>query len=239
MNYRSCKKIHESFILAENNEPHLAVRNATTGEIEKTVPITSPMEKGYIYASLFFFDEVDKEVIKLNKMIQKVLDELQQEVNIDNPTLLLMELSNRVKNAIGDDSLDALIKEMLAAQTKAIALMPDAEEMKKLMVIKEAIYTELFNNFVNMTFKNSKDVGGFRTFKFTNEYVETLTERQKKLLAPAIRMAGFINQLRLDGFELQPDWSVRFKPHRIEQTFNAREDEIKTNLKRLMEEHFR
>ena len=237
MNYKSCKKIHETFILDSGFEPQLAVRDETTGEISKTIPVTDPLEKGYIYASLFFYDEVIKEVDKLNKMIGRILEELEEEVRVENPTLLLMELSNRVRSAIGDDSLDALIKEMLAEKTKAIALIPDEGELKKLMVIKEAIYTELFNNFINMTFKNSRETGEVRTIKFTKEYIDTLTERQKKLLAPALRIAGFVNQIRLDGFELLPDWSVRYRPGRIAEQFKDKEEEIKTRLKKMMEQY--
>jgi len=238
MNYKSVKKIHENFELDPNFEPVLAVRDPSTNEVVRRVPITNAMEKGYIYASLYFYDEVAKEVEKLHKMIRKILDELNQEVKIENPTLLLMELSNRVKQAIGDDSLDALIKEMLAEHTRAIALIPDDGEMKKLMVIKEAVYAELFQNFVNMTFKNATDIGELKTFTFAPKYVTSMTERQQRLLAPALRMAGFINQIRMDAFELLPNWQVRYKPTPTGGSFDAKEDEIKNGLKRLMEEHF-
>jgi len=237
MNYKSCKKINETFILDSQMQPHLAVRDIATDEISKTVPVTNPMEKGYIYASLFFFDEVTKEIEKLNTMIQRVWDELNQEVVIDNPTLLLMELSNRVKSAIGDDSLDALIKEMLSEKTRAMALMPDDAEKQKLMVIKEAIYTELFHNFIKITFKNATEYGEYKKFTFTKDYVDQLTERQKKLLAPALRVAGLIQQIRLDEFELQPDWTVRYKPGRISEDYATKEEEIKNSLKKLMEQH--
>jgi len=228
--------INDHFALDASFEPFLAIKSPS-GEITKRIPITNPLEKGYVYASLFFYDEAAREVGKLNKMVKNILDEINQIVVIEEPAKLLMELSARVRNAIGDDSLDAYIKEVLAENQRAISLLPTEEERKKLAKIKEAIFTELFDGFLDMTFRNTTESGDFRTFKFTTQYVDALTERQKKLVAPALKMAGFIDKLRLDDLELLPDWSVRFKPARLSEGFGQKEDEIKTGLKKLMETH--
>jgi len=151
---------------------------------------------------------------------------------------MLMELSMRVRRAIGDDSLDAFIKEILAEESRAMVLMPTAAEREKLAAVKENIFIEVFSNFVNMTLRNSADsAGDFKTFKFSGNYVEMLTERQKKLMAPALKMAGFIEQLRLDKFELLPDWTVRYVPARLADKFDDKEEEIKMSLKKMMEKH--
>jgi len=221
----------ELFKLDEKFEPFFL-----NGKGER-VYLQKPMEKGYVYASLFFFDEAHKEIEKLGKMVVKIRGELAQEVKIDDPTKLFMELSSRVRNAIGDDSLDALIKEKLAEDFKVIALLPTEEEMEKLGNIQEAIYKELFQGFLDMTFKNTTAAGDAKTFKFSTEYIDKLTERQKKLLTPALRMAGFINRLRLDEFEILADWTVKYKPVPLADGFDAKEEEIKISLKKLLEEN--
>ena len=45
------------------------------------------MCKGYVYANLFFYDEVQKEIEKLKKIIKRIHDEVVTELNVpeDNP----------------------------------------------------------------------------------------------------------------------------------------------------------
>lgn len=197
--------------------------------------LQNPLQKGYVYANIYFADEANKEIEKLSKMINKIRSELAQEVVIEDPTKLFMELSARVRVAIGDDSLDALIKETLAADFKVLSFLPTEGEMTKLLGVQEAIFAELFQNFTDMTFKNTQSVGEVRTFKFSSEYIASLTERQKKLMTPTLRMAGFINKLRLDELEILTDWTVRYKPVALSEGFETKQEEIKLALKKLME----
>ncbi|MCL2755512.1 MAG: hypothetical protein FWE45_00460 [Firmicutes bacterium] len=234
MNFKSCKRIHETFSLDAKFEPFLTI----TADAKTRAIITNPLEKGYIYASLFFYDEVIREMQKLDKMIRKIMDEIRMEIHYEDPSKILMELSARVRRAIGDDSLDAFIKEILAEESRAISLLPTDSEVTKFLTVKEAIYTELFDAFVNMTFRNASDQGEFKSFKFTDEYIGNLTDRQKKLISPALRMAGFISQIRLDEFVVTPDWTVRYKPVSLREKFDAKEEEIKSSLKKLMEQHY-
>jgi len=237
MNYKTCKRLNDNFILDDKFDIFLAVRNNLTNEITGQVPVENPMEKGYIYACLYFYDEVEKEVGKLRAMINKMLDEINLEVHIPESAKKLMELSARVRGAVGDDSLDAIIKEELSKEGRAIALMPSQAEAEKLEKVLDSIFIELFQGFSMVTLHNTKDEGAFKTFRFTEEYIRSLTDRQKKLLAPAIRMVGFENSVKLNEFEILPDWSVRYKPERLSESFEAREEEIKMSLKKLMEEH--
>ena len=240
MNHKSCKKINDSFVLSDKFEPSLAVRNHNN-EIIKRVPITAPIEKGYIYASLFFYDEVSKEIEKLKKLITKIREEIAQEVVITDPSRLLMELSARVRSAIGDDSLDAVIKEMLATDPviggggMAISLLPTEKEEKKLAQIKEAIFMELYQDFVKNTFSSATVAdNGMKTFTFKPAYIESLSPRQKKLLAPSIRLSGFIEKIRLDEFTITPDFVVKYRPIPLAEKFDTKEEEIKNSLKKLM-----
>ena len=238
MNYRTCKRLHESFTLDEQMNLFLTIRDVITGDIKKQVPLTHPMEKGYVYACLFFYDEVQKEVDKLVAMIEKILEEVRLELyNAETPKMLL-ELSARVRNAIGEDSLDKLLKEVLAKDSKHMVLMPASYEIDKWDKVVESIFIELFANFANMTVKNTKEVAGRKQFTFPPEYIEGLTPRQKKLLAPAIKMVGFEYMVKLNGFELLPDWSVRFLPEQLPDKFTAKEEEIKLSIKQLMEAHY-
>lgn len=237
MNYVTCKKIHESFVLDEKFEAYLAVREGVGDAIIKKVLVENPLEKGYVYANLYFYDEVWREVGKLHKMIKKIYDEISMEAVIEDPSKLLMEISTRVRNAIGDDSLDAFIKEILANEARAISLLPDEQELAKLALVKESIYTEVFNNFTAMTLRNATDVGEAKTFKFTDDYIDSLTERQKKLISPTLKVVGFINSVKLDEFELFPDWTVQYKPVQLKENFDAKEEEIKVSLKKLMEQY--
>ena len=231
MTFKSCNKMNEIFKLDDKFEPFFE------SESGKKVSLTKPLEKGYVYASLFFYDEAMREIEKLGLMVNKIRNELAQEVHIEDPTKLFMELSSRVRSAIGDDSLDALIKEKLAGDFRVMALLPTEGELSKLMGVQDAIFKELFQNFVDMTFKNTQDVGAVKSFRFSQDYVNALTERQKKLLSPALRMAGFINKLRLDEFEILSDWSVQYKPVPLNEGFESKEAEIKLSLKKLLEEN--
>ena len=231
MTFKSCKRMDELFSLDEKFEPFF-----TSGS-GQAIYLTKPLEKGYVYASLFFYDEAIKEVAKLEKMINKIRDELAQETHIEDPTKLFMELSARVRSAIGDDALDGLLKEILAQDFKVIAFLPSDEEIEKLLNVKEAIFKELFETFTNMTFKNTIDVGDAKSFTFSEKFVSTMTERQKKLMTPALRMTGFINRIRLDELTVSPDWVVKYKPIPLHEGFEAKENELKQSIKTLLEEN--
>jgi len=237
MNYKTSKRLQENFILDDNFDVFLAKRDTITKEIVDKFPVENGMEKGYIYACLYFYDEVEKEINKLRAMINKMLDEINLEVHIPESAKKLMELSARVRGAVGDDSLDAIIKEVLAGEERAIALMPTPDEIEKQEKVYESIYTELFESFSMVTIHNTKDEGGFKTFRFTQAYIDALTPRQKKLLSPAIRMVGFENSAKLNDLEILPDWSVRYIPERMSEDFSQKEEEIKISLKKMMEQH--
>ena len=237
MNYKTCKRLNENFVLDENFDLFLAKRDPATNAVTQRFAVENPMEKGYIYACLYFHDEVAKEIDKLHNMINRMLEEINMEVHIPESSKKLMELSARVRQAVGDDSLDAIIKEILAKEERAIALMPDQAELEKLDKIFESIFTELFESFSMVTLRNTKDEAGFKIFRFTEDYIRSLSDRQKKLLAPAIRMVGFKNMIRLNDFEILPDWSVRYRPERLEEDFTQKEDEIKAAIKKMMEQH--
>ena len=237
MNYKTCKRLNEHFALDEGFNVFLAVRDALSNQVIKRVPVMNPLEKGYIYACMYFFDEVDREVEKLRKMIAKMLEEVNMEVHIPEPAKKLMELSARVRNAIGDDSLDVLIKEILAKEGKAIALLPDQAEMIKFDKVLESIFIELYENFSLVTLRNTQDVAGFKQFKFTEQYVNSMTERQRKLVSPAIRMVGFENSIKMNELHVMPDWTVRYKPERLPEPFTEKAEQIKMSLKKMKEEH--
>ena len=227
MTYKAAKNINANFVLNDQFEPVLAVSGAV---------IESGMDRGYVFAAMYFFDAVTHEVEKIKKMINKIIEEISMEINIQEPTQLLGELTTRVRKSIGDDSLDAYIKEILADQgtESYMALMPTKAEIDKFERVKESIFLELLDDFYKLTIKNAKETGQFKTFRFAKEYVNTLTERQKRLVQPAMKLVGFMNGMRLDNLEVMQDWSVIFMPSRVGEKFDVMETQIKDRLKTII-----
>ena len=237
MNYKICRIMQENFDVDTKGNVNFVKRDGD--KVKKGAAIETPLEKGYVYACLYFYDEVAKEIEKLETTIRKVLEEVLVEMPKAEAPIMLIEVSNRIRAHIGDDSLDALIKTILAEQAKHIALMPEAQEWEKLEKIKEAIFTELLTDFSKLTFGKATSVGDYKSFTLSKDYVAQMTALQKKLLAPALRMVGFINQLKLSAFEIMPDWTVRYKPEYMSEEFDEKEEEIKVNIKKLMEKEIK
>jgi len=226
MNYKTCKVMNDRFRLDEKYNVFL--------NTEKNIEVTDGLEKGYIYASMYFYDEVDKELRKLEKIVRKELDLLVLESPHMDVAIMLVELSRRVKAAIGDDSLDALIKETLGETRKHIALALEPKEAEKLDNIKESILKETIDNLYQ-TLINRPDTekDGSKRVSLTQAYVDKMTERQKKLIAPAIKMVGFLNDVKVDALVIK-DFAVEFKPFAVAMPFSAKEEGIKKNLKKLI-----
>ena len=198
------------------------------------------LQKAYIYANLYFYDEIQKEMEKLRALVRKLHDDIIAELGLDpnEPEKLLLELSTRVRNALGgDDSLDAVIKEMLAERSKHMSLVPSDEERKKVITIQEAIFIELTDAFYNMTFHSARDVDGKKVFRLAQEYINLMSMRQKKLLSPTVKMVGFANQIKMNEFELTQDWSVRYIPEQITQPFSKQEDAMKAQIKEFAQKN--
>ena len=238
MNFKVCERMDYNFAVDEKFDLYLTIRD-NLGAVKDKVPVTDSVIKGYIYACLYFYDEVKHEIDKLIEMINRILEEVKLELNFDqdDPARFMIEVSSRVRNAIGEDSLDALIKEILAQTSRHIALLPDEDETAKYNKIKESIYIELFAKFYSSTLCQAKDVGDKKSFKLSREYIEMLTPRQRKLLAPALKITGFINQIKLNEFEILPDYSVSYVPERMPEPFDGNEEAIKQNIKKFMEVH--
>ena len=229
MNYKTCKILNENFKLDEKFNVFLATK--------KKVQVTDGLEKGYIYAAMYFFDEVEKEVKKLEKIVRKNLDAIKLETTITDPPILLLELSRRVKDVIGDDSLDTLIKEIIAEEQRHIALASEPAEIEKYNAIKESILTETIGSLFDTIIKNSeKNDKGFKTAALAQNYVDKLTDRQKKLLSPAVKMVGYLNEVKLDDFEFKNNIAT-FQVFSMTSPFAAKEEAIKKKLKGLMEEN--
>ena len=226
VNYKTCKILNEKFKL---DEKYNVLLNTT-----KKVEVTDGLEKGYIYAAMYFYDEVDKEIKKLEKIVRKEFDMIILESPNMDVAIMLLELSRRVKAAIGDDSLDALIKEILSEHSKHIALALEKRESEKLETIKESILVETIDNLYQ-TIINKPDIDkdGFKNVALTQSYTDKLTERQKKLIAPAIKMVGFLNSVKIDSLDIR-NFTASFKMFAMTSPFAAKEEAIKASLKKLM-----
>jgi len=262
VNYKTCKILNDKFKLDEKYNVFL--------NIDKKVEVTDGLEEGYIYAAMFFYDEVDKEIKKLVTIVR----EKSEAIKLDSPDLdismLVLELSRRVKDVIGDDSLDALIKEVVGENepVKSISLTPETAEIQKYGAVKEGILSEsiqiLFDTIIKNTDHLCKECGnemrydpktgmykckncgntikeekGPKRVELSQNYVRTMTTRQKKLLGPALKMVGFLNQIRLDDFELDSGaenerYVVSFSPYALSTPFAVQEEAIKRSIKDFM-----
>ena len=227
MRYKTCQVIHENFLLDDKSAPYFNGAN-------KKIFVTDGLEKGYIYASLFFYDEVQKEITKLEKEIRSTWEAVLMDAPEIQPGPLMVEISRRVKDVIGDDSLDALIKEILAEKEKHISLVPDEKEKQKYDTIRDSILAELLASFYDITIKKAEQQGPFRTIKLSDKYVTAMTERQKKLFSPAVRMVGFLNNIRLEDYVANETFEISYKPERLLKPFDAQEEIIKNSLKKLI-----
>ena len=229
MTYKTAAKIIEVFKLDKDY-------NLLLGE----EALSEPISKGYAYANIYFYDEVQKEIQKLRVMIEKIHDEVTMELGLTNadPLRLFFEISTRAHRQIGDDGLDSLVKEFLATKSKHIALMVDHREKQKYTQICEAIFLELTNAFYNMTLHAATDLeDGIKMFKFTNEYVSLMTERQKVLVAPALRIVGLENNVKLNGLQISQDFTVKYKPELSPQPYAKQEEIIKEQIKTFIQKH--
>ena len=227
MNYSTAARLNEVFTLDKSF-------NIMLGDVE----LTDSLAKGYIYANKFFFDEVEKEIGKLRALVEKIHDEVILELSYcrnDTPKLLL-EMSTRAHRAIGDDGLDCIIKEFLSERQKHIALMIDERERAKFVQICEAIFLELTTAFYTVTLNAACDLeNGVKMFKFTREYIALMTDRQRNLVIPALRVIGLENQIKLNNLQISADFTVKYVPEPLREPFTKQEDTIKENIKTFIQ----
>ena len=228
MKFKTCKFINDHFLLDDKFLPFLKKEKG------KSIYVTDGLEKGYIYASLFFYDEVNKEVVKLEKVVRKTQEEVRMESPNIDPSIVMVEISRRVKDIIGDNSLDYLIKRILAEETKHISLVPDEQEAEKFEVIHESVFAELLSNFYSLTIRQAVEEGSYRTITLSQKYIDGMTARQKKLFSPALRMVGFLNNIRLEEYSADESFKIRFRPEKLNKPFDAQEETIKNSLKKLL-----
>ena len=229
MNYKTALALHETFVLTKDFE--ITLGNAV---------LQDSMAKGYVYANLFFYDEVQKEVKKLRALVKKLHKDVIKELAMckNDPPKLLLEMSTRAHRKIGDDGLDAIIKEHLAETRKHVSLMVDQRERAKFMQICEAIFMEITDTFYKKTLHIATDlVNNMKMFKFTPEYVQAMTERQRTFVAPALRVIGLEHQIKLNNLQISENFTVRYSPELAETPFLKQEETIKDQLKTFIQTH--
>ncbi|MDR0461775.1 MAG: hypothetical protein LBG88_00340 [Christensenellaceae bacterium] len=225
MTYKVAAKLHSTFTLDGDFNIKLG-----------TTTLDDPMCKGYVYANLYFYDEVQKEVGKLRAMVQKIYNEVTTE-GVADPMRLLLEMSTRANRAIGDDGLDAIIKEFLAEKSMHVSLMIDDHEKAKYRQICEAIFMELTAAFYASTLQVATDLdNGVKTFKFAKDYIATLTPNQKIFIAPALRIVALDNQVKLNKLEISQDFTVKYTPEPAQGTFTKQEETIKDQIKTFIQQ---
>jgi frataxin-like iron-binding protein CyaY len=229
MTYRTAQKLVEAFTL--DDDYNLLVKGKS---------LSDGIAKAYVYANMFFYDEVEKEIRKLEKMVKKIHDEVTLDLGIqeEDPMKIFFEISTRAHRQIGDDGLDMMIKEFLTQKAHHIALMVDQREKNKFHQICEAIFTELTEAFYNMTLQTAVDYApGVKTFKFTPEFVNLMTERQKTLVAPTLRIIALEHNVMLSNLQISSSFTVKYSPAESGENFLRQEDAIKETIKKFVQEN--
>lgn len=235
MNYKTIANLHANFVLDDKYEVLYVVRD-NSGRERARIPVVKTMDKGYIYAALYFYDDVRREIEKLEKMVRKIRDEVAAESPSLEAPIKMLYISNRVREVTGDDTLDALIKEMLAEEKgNHLALMPDKEETVKYDKVKEAIFTEQLTDFTKQTLGSSTEAGGMRRFSLGQKYIDNMTERQKAIYVPAIKMAAFLYGIKLNDFQMLPNFTVTCTTQKLPEPFAVQEEEIKNSIKNFIQ----
>jgi len=227
MNYKTATTLHETFTLNKNFDIKLG-----------DAVLEDSMAKGYVYANLYFYDEVQKEVEKLTALVEKLHSEVIKELAMckNDPPRLLLEVSTRAHRIIGDDGLDCIIKEYLSQTSKHMALMVDQRERAKFMQICEAIFMEITETFYKTTLHTATDLeNNVKMFKFTPEYIHAMTERQRTFVAPALRVIGLEHQIKLNNLQIAQDFTVRYVPEPIGSPFTKQEETIRDQIKTFIQ----
>jgi len=227
MNYKTCKILSEKFVLDEKYNVFLGLK--------KLAEVTDALEKGYIYAAMFFYDEVQKEMSRLANVIRKHIEMIKLESPEMEVGLLLLELTRRTKGSIGDHSLDALCKEILGETKKHIALHLEPQEITRLHDLKDSLLSEVIAHlYENVVEKAEGGLSGKRTSTLAQSYIDKMTDRQKALIGPAFKMIGFLNDVRIDELEFKEP-NISFQLYAMSAPFAAKEEAIKKSLKNLLE----
>lgn len=226
MNYLTAEKIQNTFKISPDFEITVGKRK-----------IVDDQQKGYIYGNLYFYDDVKKEVDKLRAVIEKIYKEVAAEGGDTEtePEKLLLDMSTRATRMIGDDSLDYLIKEFLSKKSKHICLMSNDAEVKKLLQVHEALFLEITAAFYAATLEHAADgENGEKEFRLTRAYISNMTERQKKLFAPALKLIAFEHRIRLTKMRIGNSYTVKYIPEQLPNAFISEEDKIKEAIKEIV-----
>jgi hypothetical protein len=76
---------------------------------------------------------------------------------------------------------------------------------------------------------------GVKTFKFTREYLNAMSPRQKFLCAPALRVIGLENQVKINNLIIAQDWTVKYSPELAPTSFQKQEETIKDQIKSFIQ----
>jgi Icc-related predicted phosphoesterase len=225
MNYVGCSVINDSFSLGSDGSLWSAV-----GQMK----VEDRVVRAYVFVNLFFYDIVENEIGKIVKKINKQKEILLASTNID-PTAtetIYPQLSNMVKAEFKTDLLEGLVKLELAKIKPHISLEMTGAEKETMSKMKESVFYTEFDKFKKNLLIIDDYMDEPKEVIFTQDYINSLTRRAKRLLSPAIKMVALLQKMSFDEFALDSEYHLKYRWSRTKNEFN--EEEIKDKVKEII-----
>ena len=227
MDYRSCAVMNKCFKLNDDG----SLLCLTSQQV-----VTDGVCRAYIFANLFFYDYVEKELGKIMKKLDDKMNELIDTANIpaDATERLYPPLSVELRELTKTDQLNGLIKDQLSKIRPHISLMLTPEEEENLRKLKTATFITEYEKFRNTVLVMDDEMEQEKELTFTPEFLRLLTPRAKRLLSPAIKVTALLEggfsfqkfNLNTDEYKLTYVWA------RNRQEFD--EEGVKNKIKEIM-----
>lgn len=228
MDYRSCAVMNKCFKLNDDG----SLLCLTSQKI-----VTDGVCRAYIFANMFFYDYIEKELSKIMKKLDDKMNELIDTANIppDATERLYPPLSVELRELTKTDQLNGLIKDQLSKIKPHISLMLTPEEEASLKKLKNATFVTEYEKFKNVVLILDDEMELEKELTFTPEFLRLLTPRAKRLLSPAIKITALLE----GGFNFQKfnlntdDYKLTYIWGRNRQEFD--EESVKNKIKELMQ----
>lgn len=231
MNYQGCEVINRCFTV---NDGIISCTPART-------LVYNSMQRAYIFTNLFFYDITQREIEKLRKKIRNMHEIVvgSSDFAPDDVDHLFPIISTRFNSEIGNNSLDALIKEELATIKPTLMLSLTKAEQKQIDQMKASIFNTEINKFKKALIITQDNKGKPYEFTLSEKYINNLPERCRLFLKPTIKMLAYMDGLQFATFEISPLYKIKYTWSDIHPQFNEEElkDQIKTLIKGKDEEN--
>ncbi|MDR0383738.1 MAG: hypothetical protein LBH47_00220 [Christensenellaceae bacterium] len=230
MNYAGCDVINDNFMLQDDGVLVLKFN----GKV-----VDDHVMRAYIFANMFFYDAVDKEIKKIIEKVNAIKDRLLLDGNIDisSPEKIFAPLSLLVKGELRTSELDGFIKLELNKIKNNIALGLTENEKKQIEKIKEATFVTEFQKLKGEVILLGGDMYEPKEIQFKDRYFELLSSRGRRLFLVTVKVLGMLSEIKFTRLKLSESYKLSFLYSQEKIDFN--EDEVKDKIKSFLSENLR